>query len=223
MRRLVLVRHGESIYNAEARVQGQQCAGLSELGHAQAKATAAAVALAYPDARLFVSDLQRTRETIAPLAEAFAQEPVQDERLRERSFGVWEGHLRSEVVRDEPDRWQRWLQGEDVIGEIGGETSEELVARVLPVFTQLLADTPDGSTTIVVTHGGPVWHGVHRMLELDRPIFAGVNNCSITELSAGSSAVPMLRRWNEVGHLPVDLREGWLAPVAATDGPPVGR
>ena len=222
MSRLVLVRHGESIYNADARIQGQQCAGLSELGHAQAKATAAALAEAYPEARLFVSDLQRTRETIAPLAEALGREPEQDERLRERSFGVWEGRLRTEVVRDESDRWQRWVQGEDVIGEIGGETSEELIARVLPVFTQLLDDTSEGSTTIVVTHGGPVWHGVQRMLELDRPIFAGVNNCSIAELSAGSAAVPRLRRWNEVGHLPVDLREGWLAPVASSDGPPVG-
>lgn len=223
MSRLVLVRHGESIYNADARIQGQQCAGLSELGHAQAEATAAALATAFPEARLVVSDLQRTRETVAPLAALLEREAEPDPRLRERSFGEWEGRLRAEVVRDDAARWKRWVGGEDVIGEVGGETSEQLVARVVPVFEELLAGSAESAPIIAVTHGGPVWHGVHHLLGLPHPIFAGVNNCSIAELGAGSGSVPLLRRWNEVGHLSVALREGWSAPVSSSDGPPVGR
>lgn len=231
MSRLVLVRHGESIYNADARIQGQQCAGLSRLGEAQAEATAAALAAAYPGARLVSSDLRRTRETIAPLAVALTREPEEDARLRERSFGRWEGHLRVEVARDDADRWRRWLGGEDVIGEVGGETGRELADRVVPAFEELLAATPDDEVTIAVTHGGPIWHGLHRLLGFDRPILGGVDNCSVTELGSFSPASeigidrdrsPRLRRWNEVGHLPVELREGWRLPANASDGPPVG-
>ena len=63
MRRLVLIRHGESVWNAEGRVQGQQCAGLSSLGRQQSQLVAAAVAASNPTARLVTSDLQRARET----------------------------------------------------------------------------------------------------------------------------------------------------------------
>ena len=66
MRRLVLLRHGESLWNAETRIQGQLCAGLSALGHDQAEAAAPRIADAYPDALLVTSDLQRTVETVAP-------------------------------------------------------------------------------------------------------------------------------------------------------------
>ena len=223
MRRLILVRHGESVYNADARIQGQRCEGLSELGHSQAKATAAALAATYPDARLVMSDLQRTRETMAPLAAALAREPDEDARLRERSFGDWEGRLRVEVERDDPDRWARWVGGEDVIGEIGGESRTQLIDRVVPVFERLLIGMADDEVTIAVTHGGPVWHGLHRMLGLDQPILGGVRNCSITELGADVGAErPLLRSWNEVGHLPPELREGWRTRPTSTDGPPVG-
>jgi glucosyl-3-phosphoglycerate phosphatase len=123
MRRLVLVRHGESVWNAEARIQGQRCAGLTEAGHAQAKATGAFLAALYPHAHLVTSDLQRTRETVAPLAAALACEPASDERLRERSFGAWEGLLRADVVASDPARWQRWVDGEDVVGEVGARAA----------------------------------------------------------------------------------------------------
>ena len=78
MRRLVLVRHGESIWNAETRIQGQSCAGLSVTGHAQAAALAQALAAIYPDARLVTSDLQRSVETLAPLATSLGEVPEQE-------------------------------------------------------------------------------------------------------------------------------------------------
>jgi glucosyl-3-phosphoglycerate phosphatase len=222
VRRLILVRHGESSYNAEGRIQGQRCAGLSELGYAQAKVTATTLAEAYPDARLVTSDLQRTRETAEPLAAALNTEPDEDARLRERSFGNWEGHLRVEVQRDDPGRWGRWLAGEDVIGEIGGETGAQLADRVVPVFRRLLSDVAEGGVIIAVTHGGPVWHGLHQLLDLDHPILGGVGNCSVTELGTIEGGTPRLLRWNETGHLPLQLREVWRAFPTPSDGPAVG-
>jgi glucosyl-3-phosphoglycerate phosphatase len=219
MTRLILVRHGESIYNAEARIQGQRCEGLSELGHAQAKVTASLLSAARPDTSLVTSDLQRTRETMAPLADALGRTPVEDPRLRERSFGRWEGHLRVEVERDDADRWNRWIGGEDVIGEVGGETRDELAARVVPAFLELLAD--DAATTVAVTHGGPIWHGLHRLLGLAVPTLGGVRNCSITELRSRPDGGVLLVRWNETGHLPIELHEV-LPQRASNTAPPVG-
>jgi glucosyl-3-phosphoglycerate phosphatase len=232
VKRLVLVRHGESVWNAERRIQGQACAGLSTRGHAQAAAAALALAAGHPDARLVTSDLQRTRETVAPLEAVLGRKAEPDARLRERSFGSWEERLRDEVAATDDDRWQRWLGGEDVIGEIGGETSQELTARVGPVLRELLETTADGGVTVAVTHGGPVWHGVHDLTGAPLGTFGGVDNASFHELLAfdGSGTV-VLDRWNEVGHVPTHLRSGWdpatgtnaaEADVAA-DAPPVGR
>jgi broad specificity phosphatase PhoE len=241
VRRLVLVRHGESIWNAERRIQGQACAGLSARGHAQAAAAALALAATYPGARLVTSDLQRTRETVAPLEAVVGRRAEQDPRLRERSFGTWERRLRDEVAQEEGDRWQRWLGGEDVVGEVGGESAEDLVARVRPVLWELLEATPDGGVTIAVTHGGPVWHGVHDLVGVPPGTFGGVDNASLHELLAfggGGVGSVLVDRWNETGHVPAHLRSGWTPAVAVTndgngdgsgrgalaaDAPPVGR
>lgn len=233
MRRLVLVRHGESIWNAERRIQGQACAGLSPRGHAQAAAAALALAATYPDARLVTSDLQRTRETVAPLEAALGRDAELDLRLRERSFGAWERQLRADVADGDVDRWQRWLAGEDVVGEVGGESAEALTDRVAPVLHELLDTTPDGQVTVAVTHGGPVWHGVHRLLGVPLGTFGSVDNASFHELLSHSEGGPIvLDRWNEVGHVPAHLRSTWSPAVseatsvgagADVGAPPVGR
>jgi glucosyl-3-phosphoglycerate phosphatase len=225
VRRLVLVRHGESIWNAERRIQGQACAGLSPRGHTQAAAAAVALAATYPTARLVTSDLQRTRETVAPLEAALGRAAEPDARLRERSFGAWERRLRADVASEEEERWQRWLAGEDVVGEVGGESAQELSDRVAPVLRELLDATPAGGVTVAVTHGGPVWQGVHRLLSVPAGTFGGVDNASFHELVAFDGAI-VVDRWNETGHVPPHLRSTW-APIAdpalSSDAPPVGR
>jgi broad specificity phosphatase PhoE len=222
VRRLLLVRHGESVWNAEARIQGQRCAGLSEVGHAQAKATGQALAEAHPGARVVTSDLQRCRETAEPLVEALGVEPAVDARLRERSFGAWEGRLRDEVAAEDGDRVRRWRAGEDVIGEVGGETAAMLSERVGPVLRELLAATPEGGVTIAVTHGGPVWHGTHLLLDLPAGTLGAVDNASVTALSTWQGHDVVLERWNETAHLPLELRTGWV-PSLRSEAPPVGR
>lgn len=221
MKRLVLVRHAESRWNAERRVQGQQCAGLSDLGQQQAKIAAEALAVAHPDAAVVTSDLLRTRETTAFLEAALGRDALVEPGLRERNFGNWEGRTGPELAGEDPDRWARWINGEDVIDEIGGETRTDLVARVVPVFNDLLDATPDGGTTIAITHGGAIWHGAHGILSLPPGTFAGLANTSVTELLRASDAAGsrdplpvVLDRWNDIGHLPVDLRSAWNPRVA---------
>lgn len=232
MRRLVLVRHGESRWNAEARVQGQQCAGLSSIGHAQARVTAAALANAYPGAQLVTSDLQRTVETVAPLEAELRRTARRDPVLRERSFGDWEGKLRTEIATQDPERWARWAAGDDLIGEVGGESADQLADRVVPALRALLGATPPGGVTVAVSHGGTIHHGLHRLLGLPTGTLGGVANTSVTELVAWDGMVEgmvgtvdgdgraVLDRWNEVAHLPVELRTAWQPRLEPGDAPP---
>lgn len=219
MRRLVLVRHGESRWNAEARIQGQQCAGLSPVGHAQARITAAALASAYPGAVLVTSDLQRTVETIAPLELGLRRTARRDPLLRERSFGDWEGELRTEVASRDRLRWERWRAGEDLIAEVGGESAAQLADRVVPVLRELLAATAPGGVTIAVSHGGTIHHGLHRWLGLQPGTLGGVANTSVTEVIAWDGRM-VLDRWNEVAHLPVELRTAWRPKAEPEDVTP---
>lgn len=223
MKHLLLVRHGESNWNAEGRIQGQRCAGLSPSGHEQAEQMARALVRRHPAASLATSDLQRTVETAAPLAAALGVEAQVDPRLRERHFGAWEGRLRDDVRAEDADRWRRWRHGEDVIVEVGGEPAPVLVARVLEVFRALLDATADGGAAIAVTHGGTIWHGTHALLGLPVPSLGGVANASVAQLAVdGDGRWAVLDRWNEVGHLDVAVRPTGVQR-RVSDAPPVAR
>ncbi len=210
MSRLVLVRHGESEWNLERRIQGQSGGGLSDRGEAQSAATARVLAAAYPDAFLAASDLQRCRDSAVPLATALDRSPRIEAGLRERHFGRWTGLLVSEVGERDPERWQRWRAGEDVIGQVGGEDTPTLVDRVLATYRRLL-DRAGGRPMICVTHGGPIWHGTVALLGLDHRILGGVANGSVTELDMDGEAARLVS-WNQVAHLPPDLRMLERAP-----------
>lgn len=220
MRRLVLVRHAETTWNAEGRIQGHAGSPLSERGRAQAERLGAALAERHPAARLVASDLERTLATAAPYAAALGVAPEPDPGLRERAFGDWEGRTRDEVAAGDPGRWARWREGDDtVVGEVGGETAEVLVERVVAALDRWLATIDDGEVLVAVTHGGPIWFGLHALLDLGAGRLGGVDNASLTELTvdaapAGTVGVAgagtVLERWNEVGHLPPALRSGWV-------------
>lgn len=226
MRRLVLVRHGESSWNRERRIQGQAGTGLSELGATQAEHAATWLAAAYPDATVVSSDLQRCRETVGPIAAALGADVTFEESLRERDFGGWSGRLLADVEVEEAERWARWTAGQDVVAEVGGEASDELRARVVTAFERILRDTPEDGATIVVTHGGPVWHGTHALLGLTDPLLGGVANASVTELGSTDGGPPWLQCWNQVAHLPAELVTSLRPSVGRTPeraAPPVGR
>lgn len=242
MKRLVLVRHGESHWNAEQRIQGQSGSGLSELGAAQAAAAAEWIAGAHPGARVWCSDLQRCRETVAPLDARIDTEVTYDQGLRERSFGDWEGLAHHEVAERYENVFTRWRAGEDVVGEAGGEATAVFGDRVLTTFARILDATEDGATAVCVTHGGVVWHGTRASLELGLEVLGPVHNTGITtllcqpvdpsddrgdgrgdgEATAETGAVAdrlgvrcRLGSWNQIGHLPPDLQDGMPTTLAA--------
>lgn len=208
MTTLLLVRHGESAWNAEHRVQGHAGSGLTELGHQQAKATAAHLGDALARAVVVASDLVRATETAAPIAAALGAEVVLDPDLRERSFGTWEGRTVAELAEEGSDEWRRWRAGEDVATLVGGESGAQLTARVLPAL-QRHAEGLDEAVLVVVTHGGVIWHGLHALLDLPAMTLGGVGNASISEVLVGSRDA-WLQAYNVQAHLAAADRTTFL-------------
>lgn len=204
MTRLVLVRHGQSEWNAEQRVQGQSGTGLSETGRLQAEAVADWLGEVFGEATVVASDLQRCRETAAPIARRLGVDVRWDEALRERSFGSWEGRTLAELQAQDADRWLRWRQGEDVVSEVGGESGESLARRSAAAFRSL-ADPEDRRTVVLVTHGGTIWHGVHELLGLGRGTLGGVGNTAVTQMVLDGPSW-WLDTWNQMAHVPVALQ-----------------
>jgi broad specificity phosphatase PhoE len=143
---IVLVRHGETDWNAERRVQGTTDRRLNETGVAQARALAQQLADEPLDA-VYTSDLSRALETARTVAEAHALSVEALTDLRERDFGTWEGLTDEEIFERYPEaRTGSWGDA---------ETREELAARVVGAMRSIAARHP-GGRVLVVTHGGPL-------------------------------------------------------------------
>ncbi len=167
--RLFLVRHGESTYNAEGRLQGQADPPLTPRGRAEAEALAGLLDGVAPE-RVISSDLVRARETAALLGHRKA--PT-DARLREIDVGEWEGRALSELPPGPEPSWR----GGPLVPP-GGEAWPELVARVGGVVDELLASGP----WLVIAHGGVVRAAVTHLTGADARQLAGPANASVTVL-----------------------------------------
>lgn len=148
MTRLLLVRHGQSTWNAEHRWQGHSDPPLSELGERQARLAAEAVAgLGFT--AVISSDLLRARQTAAFLAPADLEITVEP-ALKERTVGEWEGLTRAEIEARYPG-----MLGSPTRPP-GFETDESLVARVQPALESIAARLGVQGVALVVTHGGVI-------------------------------------------------------------------
>jgi len=150
--RVLAVRHGETAWNVENRIQGQLDIALNDLGRWQAQRLAAALAGETVDA-IYTSDLRRTVDTAAPTARGRRVAAAADAGLRERGFGVFEGLTFGEIEQRWPEQSARWRRRDPEFGAEGGETLSEFYARSVATSTRLAAAHP-GQTVMIVTHGG---------------------------------------------------------------------
>jgi len=157
MTEILLVRHGESEWNALGRWQGQADVPLSDLGRSQA--IEASRALGTVDA-VIASDLERAATTAAIVAEQLGIGPVYlDPDLRERSAGEWSGLTRAEIH----ERYPGYLPDDPNVSAFaagaltrrppGWEPDDDLSARALRAIDRMVAAVPDG-TVLAVSHGG---------------------------------------------------------------------
>ena len=173
--RLILLRHGESVWNAQGRMQGTADPPLSETGRAQARALAPLVARIEPDV-VVTSDLRRARETASELGLAAA---VPDPRWREAGLGRWAGRRVDEVVAAEGAAYAGWLEGS--AAPPGGESFEDTCERVAEAVRELAAS--GARRALVVTHGGPVRAACAALAGLPRSGLVAVPTGSLTELA----------------------------------------
>jgi broad specificity phosphatase PhoE len=178
--KLYLVRHGESAWNAEKRLQGQAEAPLSEHGEAQARALGP-ILKQLGDLPAISSDLRRARNTAA-LA-GFPATPV-DPRWRERSLGRWETHLESEISQDDMTAFRQGLYVPE-----GGESWAAFQARVAEAALALKKDT------IVFTHGGCARALVAHVTGADWRTVVGPANTSLTVVRLGKSPRMLAFNW----------------------------
>ena len=217
---LVLVRHGATPNNLDARYTGQSDIPMSELGERQAAAVATRLASRHFDS-LISSDLARARGTAERIAAALKLSPRFDPDLREVGMGEWEGRTVADVAERYREALSQWERDPSRFAPPGGESLEQFAARVARALARW-TDGTAGEQVLMVTHGGVI--GVAVCLALGLPLEyrrrIGRDNTSITELdlesplsasASGNNFGPrnaQLIRLNDTAHLEGLMRPG---------------
>ncbi len=203
MVRLLVIRHGETEWNASNRIQGQLDTALNARGRSQARAAAAALAHE-PIDELWSSDLARAHDTARALAELHPREILLDARLRERHFGILQGLTYQDAERQHPERLAGYLRSRPDEAFITGESLSDFYARVAAFFCER---AQAGSRTIATyTHGGVVscLYRYAKSIPLDRQRDWPMPNAAINEFVFHDGAWTVTR-FGDVRHLEAAL------------------
>ncbi len=194
MMRLLLVRHGQSKWNATRKLQGQADVGLSPLGMAQADALRPTIAK-IGHCRAISSDLERVRETAHRIG---ADNPPLTEGLREIDVGDWTGRSIDDIRAEDETAYQGWRAG--TVAPPGGEAWEDFVARVTGVI-EAERHVPC-ENLLVVCHGGVIRAILQRYIGLDPAHIIPVAPASLSAFRLGMGKPPRLELFN---YLPGNL------------------
>lgn len=201
--RVLAIRHGETAWNVDARIQGHLDIDLNDTGRRQALQLARALAEGDRPEAIYSSDLSRARETARAISR-LCDLPLQLEvGLRERCFGQFQGHTVEEVRALAPEKAERWRQRDPDFVPPEGESLTTFSARCVGTVLRLAALHP-GQTVAVVAHGG-VLDCLYRAatgLSLQAPRTWTIDNASVNRLLFSDGRLT-LAGWGDVGHLAV--------------------
>lgn len=181
-RRVILLRHGQTDWNAQKRFQGHSDIPLNEAGIRQARHAARLLALLKPDA-IVASDLQRAAVTAQAVAENTGLTVEFDKRLRERGGGSWEGLTRSEIRA-------RWPEEFLTMAIPDGEDMQAVGERVCDAVEHALTRVPEHGVLVAVSHGAALRAGINHMLGFPpekREALGPLGNCSWSMLGPSRS------------------------------------
>lgn len=205
MLRLLLVRHGQSVWNSEKRIQGQQDVSLSDEGRKQALALGERLR-GTPIHACFSSPLKRAAETAELILKASGNSVSVTTlpELMERNFGDWEGKLIDDLRFLFPEEFPKWLESHQIPPPPGGEGLDELLRRVEQGLRQILA-TGEGNI-LVVGHGGSIKAAICVLFRLPLSSFARMrtDNASLTVLEISDGRARLIR-FNDTCHLQGEL------------------
>ena len=198
--RVLAIRHGETAWNVDTRIQGQLDIPLNETGRWQAHRLALALAEEGIDA-VYSSDLLRALETARAVSSGSRHSIVTDVGLRERGFGEFEGMTFKEIEQRWPEQSARWRKRDPAFGPRGGEVLTDFYARCVSTVTRLATAHP-GQSIAVVAHGG-VMDCLYRAatrLDLQAPRSWQLGNASINRLLYTPQGFTLVG-WSDTWHL----------------------
>jgi glucosyl-3-phosphoglycerate phosphatase len=191
IRRLVMLRHGQTDFNLGSRMQGQMDTELSALGKLQ-------------PLLIVSSDLRRAYDTALKLGERTGLEVVVDDRLRETHLGDWQGLTHAEIDAEAPGARLAWRE-DATWAPHGGESRVDVAARSVPLVTELLSGEPEWGDpnqpdrpVVLVAHGGLIAALSAALLDLpvaNWPVLGGLGNGSWVQLSGHSHDGEDSVRW----------------------------
>lgn len=196
----IVIRHGETVWNTEGRLQGHQDSALTPLGLRQAEALGERLAGERFDT-IYSSDIVRAMLTAEAIARRTGHTIKPDARLRERNYGIFEGLTTAEIAERFPDDYRQFLtrQADYIIPE--GESLARKYARVTACLDDLAARLP-GRRIVLVTHGGVLSDLLRRAMEIpvDRRLHFKLYNASLNTFFINDGQW-ILGTWGEVAHL----------------------
>ncbi|MDD5296962.1 MAG: histidine phosphatase family protein [Rhodocyclaceae bacterium] len=204
--RICLVRHGETDWNVEKRLQGQLDVPLNAVGRTQARA-AAAMLCSESIAAVYSSDLSRAMETAREIAGALGLAVRGTPSLRERRFGVFEGLTQDEARQLDPDGYARYRGREPDYAIPGGESLKQLASRIVASMTDL-ALAHVGETILLVTHGGvlDIAHRLATAKPLGNQRDFTISNAALNWIAFDAGTWRLLA-WDQKPHLDLALDE----------------
>jgi probable phosphoglycerate mutase len=189
-----MLRHGQTDFNADSRMQGQLDSALTDLGRAQAVAAAEVLGKLQP-LLIVSSDLHRAYDTAIKLGERTGLRVRADQRLRETHLGDWQGLTHGEVDRQAPGARLAW-RDDATWAPHGGESRVDVAARSVPLVAELLSGEPEWGDAgepdrpvVLVAHGGLIAALAAALLKLpvdNWPVLGGMGNASWVQLSGHS-------------------------------------
>ncbi len=205
MLELLLIRHGETAWNASRRMQGHTDIPLNERGLWQAGQTArriAELAASRPISRVISSDLQRAAQTAAAIASELGQPVHHDPVWRERAYGVIEGHTPEGVAEKWPDLHEGWRSRDPDFPVPGGESLQAFADRVTAALEALVRAPRPVGTLVVVAHGGvlDIIYRQVRGLDLRAPREHSLVNAALNHLRHADQGWQILS-WGDDSHL----------------------
>jgi probable phosphoglycerate mutase len=201
--KLCLIRHGETDWNSEQRLQGHTDIPLNAKGALQARQMAQAlkdIKLAFDV--LYTSDLKRAADTANAVVELFGVEAQVDSALRERHFGALQGLPISEAPILRPDIWQPHIS-RDLEHELeGGESIQQFALRVQAALEKI-QERHAGKTVLIVSHGGTLdmMYRIASKQALSAERRVSVPNASLNWITHHQGAGWTVERWADTRHL----------------------
>lgn len=201
---LLLIRHGETAWNVEGRIQGHFDQPLNDTGLAQARAVGERFRTEKLDA-IFASDLMRAMQTAQPVAAASGLRVAPEPALRERHLGVLQGLTAEEARTRTPQAWTVFRSRAADAHLEAGESLATFATRALTAL-QRIAQENAGKRIAIVTHGGVLDAAYRRArsMPLEAPRDFPVLNASVNLLGFAYGSLEILR-WGDISHLPEEL------------------